>query len=86
MRSKSRRLMIGLGLVAGLGALYQTACMAFAADQVLRTTDFCFLFDCQNGAFAGLFDFCPNSGAGDTQGEVILTGNTFIDCPQVNNN
>ena len=72
--------MMGLATAGLMGALYQTACAGFAGDQVLRSVDFCFLFDCQNGAFGGLFNFCPNNIGTDT---VVPSGNsdTFIDCP-----
>ncbi|HRX85997.1 MAG TPA: hypothetical protein P5572_13340 [Phycisphaerae bacterium] len=80
MRRSYRRWMMGLAAAGMLGALYQTACAGFAGDQVLRSVDFCFLFDCQNGAFGGLINFCPNN---ETTGALLPSNNsnTFVDCP-----
>ena len=52
------------------------------ADQALRSIDFCFLFDCQNGALGGLVQPCPFV-ADPTQPDEngIGNANTFVDCP-----
>jgi hypothetical protein len=80
MRRKQVRWLTGLATTALMGALYQTGCMSFAADQVQRSVDFCFLFDCQNGAFGGLINFCPNNENSDLLVN-SQNANTFIDCP-----
>lgn len=82
MRRRWRRTLALVALTGG-GTLLTTgagpACQAFAANQALATTDFCFLFDCQNGAIGGLIDFCSLS---------TLEEPLFTDCPQflVDNN
>ena len=74
MRSMRSRLLVGLAVVAAAGVLNQTACIGFGADQLQRTIDFCFLFDCQTGALGGLLDPCPNNP--NNPGELPL----FVDC------
>ena len=77
MRNKRRRLLLLLGVGTGGGMLFTTgaepACISFASEQALATTDFCFLFDCQNGAIGGLIDFCSQSS---------LEEPLFTDCPE----
>jgi hypothetical protein len=79
MRTQRKRWAMGLATAAMFGTLFQTNCISFASDEVQRSVNFCFLFDCQNGALGGLIDFCPNA-TGDTS-----TGNTFVDCPTSEN-
>ena len=67
---KPHRWIVGVGAAALMGMLYQTACVGFAGDQALQAFDFCFLFDCQNGALGGLLDPCAGG-----------TANLFVDCP-----
>ena len=67
---KMRSFMVGLmvlscGVVFGSGV----ACPSFAGETFMSTFDFCFLFDCQNGALGGLLDPCNDS--------FVL----FTDCP-----
>jgi hypothetical protein len=78
MKTIRVRWIIGLAAMATIGMLNQTACVGFAADQLQRTVNFCFLFDCQNGAFGGLLDPCP----GVEVGEEGNTHNLFIDCSE----
>lgn len=67
MRNRRRqwRTLILLGLVATGGMMFAgsgLACTSFGLDEAQSVIDFCFLFDCQNGAFGGLIDFCdPNN-------------------------
>lgn len=82
MRTRRMRLALGLFTLVCFGTLYQGACIAFGADQALRSIDFCFLFDCQNGALGGLVQPCPfvtDPTQPDENG--IGNANTFVDCP-----
>ena len=85
MRSLRRRWILGAAAALSFGALYQTACMSFAGNEVIRSIDFCFLFDCQNGALGGLIDPCPNVVTNDTGNSQVITGLgsafIFTDCP-----
>ncbi len=86
-RRKRTKWILGLAAAAALGVLYQTACMSMAGEEFLRTVDFCFLFDCQNGAFGGLIDPCSGatttstSSSSTSTNTVVTTGNLFVDCP-----
>jgi hypothetical protein len=71
MQSKFRTVLILLAVIATAGILNQQACIGFAANPVQTAVDFCFLFDCQNGALGGLVQFCSN-----VPGEP----NFFVDC------
>lgn len=82
MRSRKNRWIAGAVGVLAAGMLYQTACMSFGGNQLLRTVDFCFLFDCQNGAFGGLFDWCPDQTDTTSSGtDAVQSTNLFVDCP-----
>jgi len=82
MRAKKMRWAMSAAAVTLMGAAYQFGCTSFLSDQLLRTTDFCFLFDCQNGAFGGLFDPCPqNVLIADPTSGVEGNSNLFVDCP-----
>ena len=80
MRASLRRWAVGLAAMATAGAVYQTGCMAFSGDQVLRSVDFCFIFDCQNGLFGGVIDPCNNNVFLDGRSSTG-NANTFVDCP-----
>ncbi len=70
----------GAFLTAGPG----TGCVSFFAESALVATDFCFIFDCQNGLLGGTVDPCPNQTLFD--GEAVFTpptGPVFWDCPNV---
>ena len=59
--SRRFRMVVLLGLVATSGMLFAgsgLACTSLTFDQAAASVDFCFLFDCQNGAIGGLVDFC----------------------------
>lgn len=85
MRRSQKRWFLGLAAAGMLGAVHQAGCMSFAGDQLQRSVNFCFLFDCQNGAFGGLINFCPNNATSDAN---VASGNanTFIDCPILEDN
>ena len=76
MRSPHVRRIVGLMVIAAVGMLFNATCIGFAGEQFLRTVDFCFLFDCQNGALGGLIDPCPGTLNSDGS-----TTNLFVDCP-----
>lgn len=85
MRARKVRWVLSFVSMAVVGATYQFGCTSFLSDQLLRTSDFCFLFDCQNGAFAGLFDPCPqNVLISDDANGIEGNTNLFVDCP-INN-
>jgi hypothetical protein len=75
MRSRlARKAVIGL-MLAAAGTLFVSGnltCASFFADSAQSSVDFCFLFDCQNGAIGGLIDPCANNYQ------------VFLDCPQLN--
>lgn len=77
MRYRGLRTLVLLGLVATTGMLFAgsgLACSSLAFDQAATAVDFCFLFDCQNGAYGGLIDFCdPNNP----------DGSFFADCSNI---
>lgn len=81
MRKRHVRWAASLAGMALVGTTYQTGCGGFFGDQLFRTTDFCFLFDCQNGAFAGLFDPCPQNVLVSDDAGTEGNTNLFVDCP-----
>jgi len=75
MVAKRKRLIAVLVIVSAAGILTVEsglACVSLFGEQALAATDFCFIFDCQNGALGGTIKFCSTS-----QGE----SPTFNDCP-----
>lgn len=86
MQSRTRRFVRGLGLLGAGAFLLQagTTCTSFAAESLLVQTDFCFIFDCQNGLFGGTVDPCTGIGSGDSTVEAQNQQPFFADCP-VNN-
>ncbi len=72
MRSRYRRIAVAASLIGGSGFLLagpSTGCISYAGDSLLEATNFCFIFDCQNGILGGTIDPC----AGDNP--------RFADCP-----
>jgi hypothetical protein len=59
-------------LLAGPG----TGCTSYLAESGLVATDFCFIFDCQNGILGGTIDPCASGDTGQTSGPL------FADCPE----
>lgn len=81
MRLRSRRLAALAALAAGGGFLLSgpnTGCMSFMGESLATATNFCFIFDCQNGMFSGTIDPCSGSRAGDP------SQNLFADCQESN--
>jgi len=80
MSRRKQRWLVWLAMFFGGATLFQSvgftttgtnpSCYRFTSNGVLSATNFCFLFDCQNGFFGGLVDPCadPSQGA------------TFLDC------
>lgn len=79
-------------LVLGGGLLFQSAagCAQFGAQSTLGSVDFCFLFDCIDGAIGGLLQPCDNIGTINTgfdnrdtigSAEDPGFGRLFNDCP-----
>jgi len=81
MKRKLAVLLAGGVLFAGSGL----SCFSFMVDNALSSTNFCFLFNCNDGALGGLIDFCGNvsfrsfvGGAQDRTND----GTFLADCPQ----
>ncbi len=78
MRSRSRRILRGVGLLLAGWLLISgpgTSCTSYMMKSALTTADFCFIFDCQNGILGGTIDPC--AGLNEQSGEQPL----FTDCP-----
>ena len=74
MRSRWRRIATAIGLALGGAFLTSgpgTSCSSFAGESMFTSTDFCFIFDCQNGILGGTIDPC-------SEGEGAAL---FVDCP-----
>jgi len=73
MRSRIRRVIATVSLLTAAGVLTSgpgTGCISgYITNSTLVTTDFCFIFDCQNGILGGTIDPC-------TPGDPL-----FEDCP-----
>lgn len=82
MRSKIRRMLM-MGVLAGSGAVvFETAgagCASFTGEQALIAADFCFIFDCQNGAFGGTVQPC--NGAPGLSAGIPGHNPLLVDCP-----
>jgi hypothetical protein len=64
-------------MVSGMYMMQATGCVTpFLAESAATATDFCFIFDCQNGLFGGTLDPCSRQTA---NGEVADP--FFADCP-----
>ncbi len=73
-----------MGLLAGGGFLMSgpgTDCGSYMANSLLVATDFCFIFDCQNGFLGGVIDPCAGVGGGTATGEDDTAAPLFSDCP-----
>lgn len=84
MQSRLRRVAMTAALFGGGGFLLattSTGCLSFAAKSIALSTDFCFIFDCQNGILGGTIDPCSGIGSGDNTVEAGLARPVFTDCP-----
>jgi len=84
MRSRIRKVIATISLVAASGFLTSgpgTSCSSYIGETALVATDFCFIFDCQNGILGGTIDPC----SGVSSGNQTIEGQTqlpfFTDCP-----
>lgn len=82
MRSR-RSTSIALGLLTAGGMLFATSgsCASFVGESALTSTNFCFIFDCQNGFFGGTVDPCSGAGGGNQTLESQDGSSFFRDCP-----
>ncbi len=95
MRCRKRKSVLVLALVVSGGIAFAAgggACASLAGESLLGSVDFCFLFDCVDGAIGGLLDPCSNVGRinpefmnRDQSVQAPTPGGTserlFIDCP-----
>ena len=62
MRIRARKLIAAISVLAASGILTSgpgTGCISgYITDSTFVTTDFCFIFDCQNGILGGTIDPC----------------------------
>lgn len=82
MRSRMRKTAAMASLILGGGFLMAgpgTSCSSFLGEAAFASTDFCFIFDCQNGFFGGTIQPCAGQGGGDptTLDDLPL----LVDCP-----
>ncbi len=73
-----------LGSGGFLLATTSTGCLSFGAKSLALSTDFCFIFDCQNGILGGTIDPCSGIGSGDNTVEATEAQPVFTDCPTGN--
>ncbi len=59
------------------------SCASFGISNVLSSTNFCFLLNCNDGAIGGLIDFCAPTGFISFVGGRQETSESpfFSDCP-----
>lgn len=77
--NQKQRIAVMAGFLAVGGVLLSgpgTSCSSFTAESLLVSADFCFIFDCQNGALGGAVDPCNGTGAVGSP-----TGPLLVDCP-----
>jgi hypothetical protein len=81
MRFRLRSAAIGVCLLlsgACLMAVSGATCSTFSGEALMGTTDFCFIFDCQNGILGGTIDPCAVLGTDPDGNDVPL----LVDCPE----
>ena len=84
MRNRSRRLSMCIGLLASGGFLLAgpgTGCNSFLGESLFSATNFCFIFDCQNGLLGGTVRPCSGIGSSEQTFEGNLILPIFTDCP-----
>ncbi len=69
VRSRRRKVIMAASALSGatLFATSNFACESFVGESIMTAANMCFIFDCNNGAFGGIFRPCvvPDSvGAG----------------------
>ena len=63
-RSRGIRMKLGLAAAATTGLLLagpELSCASAGASGLLASVDFCFLFNCNDGAIGGLVTFCSET-------------------------
>jgi len=84
MRSRARKAIAAMTLLAGSGFVTSgpgTGCSSYVGESALVATDWCFIFDCQNGILGGTVDPCSGIGRGDQTVEGQTRPPLFTDCP-----
>lgn len=74
---------MGASLLAASGYMFQAGvgCASFAGEQALIATDFCFIFDCNNGAFGGTIQPCRGAATITDEGDLVEgRAPLFVDC------
>lgn len=81
-RWKLNLVILGSGSVILAGS--DLSCASFGLSNVLSSTNFCFLLNCNEGAIGGLINFCsPTSFQSFIDGRQEATEGPFLaDCPQ----
>jgi len=65
MRTRSRKVIAAISVLSASGFLTSgpgTSCSSYVGESALIATDFCFIFDCQNGILGGTIDPCTTQG------------------------
>ena len=92
MNRRTNRWLTWLAMIFGGATMFQSigftgsglngGCARFASNGVLSATNFCVLFDCDNGFLGGVVDPCtdPSQAATllDCQGAVSTSGTTNV--------
>ncbi len=90
MRNRARKIITAASLLAASGFLTSgpgTSCSSFVGESAMVSTDFCFIFDCQNGILGGTVNPCAERTefVGVTSGGVFadqyVAGPFLADCP-----
>lgn len=91
MSTRTRRMVGAVSLLAGSGILLSgpgTSCSSYIGESAFVATDFCFIFDCENGILGGTFDPCAERnefegvGTGGVFTDQYVNEGTFLaDCP-----
>ncbi len=93
MRHRKAKVAAVAAVLLGGGVMFAAgggACAEFAGQAALGSVDFCFLFDCVDGAIGGLLRPCDDVGSvntlfdnrDSTDGAAsVNAGRTFVDCP-----
>lgn len=89
MRSRFARVTAVSAIMSAGGFLMLSnnlGCESFAAETLLTTIDFCFIFDCQGGVLGGIVQPCEqgfgtNSPTGGNTEPPVQSGPALADCP-----
>ena len=84
MHTRSRKMIAALSVLSASGILTSgpgTSCSSYVGESTFVATDFCFIFDCQNGILGGTIDPCSGIGSGNQTVEGQTQQPLFTDCP-----